>query len=231
MRRRTPRSKRTATLFPYTTLFRSVRRGGEEQGERDPCYRTISRRGLAATRSAYRRFAVDQERQGPDPTAGVDAERSHHAARPDQGEVGRTGRRARPIRICDRQIASAARPGNPETFRERATVAIDAARTYGRPTVEPLRSGEVPGLKQLVAGESGQRLQALNEIAKFGDPRAIEGAAVMISEKSDGGFRITAQLMTLPGNAGELAARDILGGPAAVQTNPKASIDACAQLH
>src|SRR3546814_1796095 len=89
-------------------------------------------------------------------------------------------------------------PGNPETFRERATVAIDAARTYGRPTVEPLRSGEVPGLKQLVAGESGQRLQALNEIAKFGDPRAIEGAADQISEKSDGGFRIAATLMTLP---------------------------------
>src|SRR3546814_10794830 len=63
-------------------------------------------------------------------------------------------------------------PGNPETFRERATVAIDAARTYGRPTVEPLRSGEVPGLKQLVAGASGQRLQALNEIDKFGDARA-----------------------------------------------------------
>src|SRR3546814_14473123 len=74
-------------------------------------------------------------------------------------------------------------------------------------------------------------LQALNEIAKFGDPRAIEGAADQISEKSDGGFRIAATLMTLPGNAGEQAARDILRGPEAEQTNPKVFIDDSAQLH
>src|SRR3546814_15562363 len=82
-------------------------------------------------------------------------------------------------------------------------------------------SGGVPGMKQLVAGESGHRLQALNEIAKFGDLRAIEGAADQISEKSDGGLRIAATLMMLPGNAGEQAARDILRGPEAEQTNPK----------
>src|SRR3546814_2600246 len=41
MRRRPPRSKRTDTLFPYTTLFRSADRAGEDprypaQGRRDP---------------------------------------------------------------------------------------------------------------------------------------------------------------------------------------------------
>src|SRR3546814_3930929 len=92
-------------------------------------------------------------------------------------------------------------------------------------------SSDVCSSDLLVAGESGQRLQALNEIAKFGDPRAIEGAADQISEKSDGGFRIAATLMTLPGNAGEQAARDILRGPEAEQTNPKVFIDASAQLH
>src|SRR3546814_7030317 len=92
-------------------------------------------------------------------------------------------------------------------------------------------SSDVCSSDLLVAGESGQRLQALNEIAKFGDPRVIEGAADQISEKSDGGFRIAATLMTLPGNAGEQAARDILRGPEAEQTNPKVFIDASAQLH
>src|SRR3546814_9042076 len=61
--------------------------------------------------------------------------------------------------------------------------------------------------------------------------RSIEGAADQISEKSDGGFRIAATLMTLPGNAGEQAARDILRGPEAEPTNPKVFIDASAQLH
>src|SRR3546814_17874571 len=37
--------------------------------------------------------------------------------------------------------------------------------------------------------------------------------------------------MTLPGNAGEQAARDILRGPEAEQTNTKVFIDASAPLH
>src|SRR3546814_5597328 len=41
MIRRPPRSTRTDTLFPYTTLFRSVRRGaGQESGDPVPARRT-----------------------------------------------------------------------------------------------------------------------------------------------------------------------------------------------
>src|SRR3546814_4946368 len=54
MRRRTPRSKRTDTLFPYTTLFRSDPRAARRERRRqvdageDHLWGAASRRGRAA---------------------------------------------------------------------------------------------------------------------------------------------------------------------------------------
>src|SRR3546814_5556859 len=44
MIRRPPRSTRTDTLFPYTTLFRSRRSRGQGVGSRASCVRTTSAR-------------------------------------------------------------------------------------------------------------------------------------------------------------------------------------------
>lgn len=110
-------------------------------------------------------------------------------------------------------------PRDPDSYRARARRAIEAARTYGRRTVEPLTQADAQPLKDLVAGDPSSRLQALTTIAKFGDPRAIDGAARQISAQGDGSFRIAATLITLPGDAGYQAARDILRGPEAAKTN------------
>src|SRR3546814_13457977 len=44
MIRRPPRSTRTDTLFPYTTLFRSRRRGGHARGEDESPMAALQRR-------------------------------------------------------------------------------------------------------------------------------------------------------------------------------------------
>lgn len=110
-------------------------------------------------------------------------------------------------------------PADPATYRARAVQAITASQTYGRRVVEPLTQTEAQPLKDMVAGDSTKRLQALQTIAKFGDPRAIDGAARQISSKEDGSFRIAATLSVLPGDVGFQAARDILRGPEAAKTN------------
>jgi hypothetical protein len=120
----------------------------------------------------------------------------------------------------------------PETLRARAVMASAAAAKYGRPRVEPLLASEAEGLKQLVEGGPKERLQALQMLRGFGDPRAIEGAARQIAGKDDGGFRIAATFLTSPdGNA---LARDILRGPDALKAigaafNPMAARAAFAE--
>ncbi len=110
-------------------------------------------------------------------------------------------------------------PADPSTYRTRAAQAIAASDTYGRRVVEPLTAAEAQPLKDLVAGDSTKRLQALTTIAKFGDPRAIDGAARQIASQADGSFRVAATLSVLPGDVGMQAARDILRGPEAAKTN------------
>src|SRR3546814_3963789 len=54
MIRRPPRSTRTDTLFPYTTLFRSLRSGGRRRGA-DPARCPAARAGACARRRIWRR--------------------------------------------------------------------------------------------------------------------------------------------------------------------------------
>jgi hypothetical protein len=102
-----------------------------------------------------------------------------------------------------------------ETLRARAQMAAAASARYGRPRVEPLLASEAEGLKQLAEGGPKERLQALQMLKGFGDPRAIEGAARQIAGKDDGGFRIAATF--LAGLDGDRLARDILRGPEAMK--------------
>src|SRR3546814_17433385 len=77
MIRRPPRSTRTDTLFPYTTLFRSYSRAGGGPGRAGPQHRhhgardTRARRGLAAAREG-------QQGAGARPPAGGGWRRGHH---------------------------------------------------------------------------------------------------------------------------------------------------------
>src|SRR3546814_4383792 len=94
MIRRPPRSTRTHTLFPYTTLFRSIpfsaRPKDRSSGQFHPQHcRQVGKRLLAArhldrvhTESA-RWFAVDTEVVEIDARAGVSAKRlAHHFVNP-----------------------------------------------------------------------------------------------------------------------------------------------------
>src|SRR3546814_7300953 len=97
MIRRPPRSTRTHTLFPYTTLFRSIpfsarpKDRSSGQFHPQPC-RQVGKRLLAArhldrvhTESA-RWFAVDTEVVVIDARAGVSAKRlAHHFVNPRVG--------------------------------------------------------------------------------------------------------------------------------------------------
>lgn len=120
-------------------------------------------------------------------------------------------------------------PRNAQTYADRAQRAVEAARTYGRQTIEPLTQTEAQPLKDLASGDAGSRLSALTAIAKFGDPRAIEGAARQIAGEGDGSFRVAATLINLPGDAGYQAARDILRGPDAAKTNGQVFLPADAR--
>src|SRR3546814_12527269 len=57
MIRRPPRSTRTDTLFPYTTLFRSARRQGCRRGRGDRARLSAADRGGRAVRSGARSVA------------------------------------------------------------------------------------------------------------------------------------------------------------------------------
>src|SRR3546814_12730758 len=101
MRRRPPRSTRTATLFPYTTLFRSRRYPAFEIEGREPAVEVQCRaRGLGGIEQADVEFAAADR---PDHFAVVAAvtlqlrfaiERMDHAAAHhhrafEHGEIGR----------------------------------------------------------------------------------------------------------------------------------------------
>ena len=105
-------------------------------------------------------------------------------------------------------------PANPASFRTRAQQAIAAAQSFGRATVEPLQASELPGLKDLVEKGPGSKLQALQMIQQFGDPRAIAGAARQIAGADDGDFRIAATLSQLE------VQRDVLAGADALKSAP-----------
>src|SRR3546814_20275421 len=60
MIRRPPRSTRTDTLFPYTTLFRSGRAGDDGQAARDPARRSG---GGAVARPLRAAASHDQDRK------------------------------------------------------------------------------------------------------------------------------------------------------------------------
>src|SRR3546814_20871847 len=79
MRRRPPRSTRTDTLFPYTTLFRSPVRGqhrlqGTAGGWRAGLFRHVARRHLARDRRAARSSVV--RRRSVPPRAEIETVRS-----------------------------------------------------------------------------------------------------------------------------------------------------------
>lgn len=104
------------------------------------------------------------------------------------------------------------------TFRSRGLAAVAAAQRQGG-RVEPLFADDIRNLqKQMDSGATG-RLEVLNTIALFHDPRAIEGAAKQLSGDSDGDFRIAATLRSSP--AGERVALEILRGADALATSPK----------
>src|SRR3546814_4682600 len=79
MRRRPPRSTRTATPFPYTTLFRSD--GGRARAARDPAG---GQRGAEALRGAARPEALRAYRRSlaADPRGGGDLSRHRGRLRP-----------------------------------------------------------------------------------------------------------------------------------------------------
>lgn len=106
---------------------------------------------------------------------------------------------------------------DPRAMAARVAVAKAAAHKYGLPTVEPLLASELPGLRQLMDGGPGEKLQAIETLKGFGDSAAIEGAARQISGQGDGGFRIAARHIANPD--GEQLARDILNGPDALKAN------------
>ncbi len=114
-----------------------------------------------------------------------------------------TGRTLAPINASD-----------PASFRSRAAQAVAAAKEWGRNTVEPLQASELPGLKDLMEKGAGSKLQALQMIQQFGDPRAIAGAARQIAGADDGDFRIAATL-----SQREIQ-RDVLAGADALKAAP-----------
>src|SRR3546814_20476348 len=92
MIRRPPRSTRTDTLFPYTTLFRSValvRAAGAE----DRCLARHRDRRRAAVR--HRRAPAPGRRQGP---AGLDAGQLRRVPAPPRVDLGPPRAGARPLR-------------------------------------------------------------------------------------------------------------------------------------
>src|SRR3546814_8459431 len=92
---RPPRSTRTDTLFPYTTLFRSGRRTGAHR-----LYRRL-RTGLAALRPCLHDGGDDlRRRERPDPLRGPRAplDRSRHEGARGNGLPSRLGRKRRSLR-------------------------------------------------------------------------------------------------------------------------------------
>src|SRR3546814_7463999 len=81
MIRRPPRSTRTDTLFPYTTLFRSNGKGSEEVRARS--VRVREKEGAVRTKVAGRRGRVDQ---GNDPTPDQKHRRSAGTAHSPSGK-------------------------------------------------------------------------------------------------------------------------------------------------
>src|SRR3546814_6111175 len=88
---RPPRSTRTDTLFPYTTLFRS------------PRDRAVQRLGRARTRRLYRHGVVPRGRDGkrrPGASAGGARDRPGRRCRSHLGQRRRGGRQRQPRRTA-----------------------------------------------------------------------------------------------------------------------------------
>lgn len=109
-------------------------------------------------------------------------------------------------------------PRDPTTFRKRGTAAVAAAARQGG-AVEPLLADEIRVMDGLMKGEASERLKVLRSIARFGEPRAIEGAARQLTSEADGDFRIAATLINTPG--GEKTAIEVLRGRDALAIAPQ----------
>src|SRR3546814_13838405 len=105
MIRRPPRSTRTDTLFPYTTLFRSHRVRAEGSGRRDRVSRLRHRGGGGGGPGARRRR---RDRRSCCARAGRRARRQPDAV---LRRVGRTGRRCRCAKESDGSRESERRQG------------------------------------------------------------------------------------------------------------------------
>lgn len=101
---------------------------------------------------------------------------------------------------------------NPASLRARAGLAAKAAAWAGRPAIEPIGAEDQPMFQDLMQSGTNGRLQALNAIAGFGDPRAVVGAARQIAGTGpgDGAFRVAARVLTYP--AGKSLAEAIVRG-------------------
>lgn len=104
-------------------------------------------------------------------------------------------------------------PGNPDAMRQRAQLAAAAAAQYGRTVVEPITEAELPTFRDLMGQGATGKVRALEAIRRFGDARAIAGAARQMAGSDDGDFRIAATLSPQ-------VARDVLLGPDRLKTQP-----------
>src|SRR3546814_14654885 len=84
---RPPRSTRTDTLFPYTTLFRSRRSGGAVIGVDDqaPAYRTFARAGMTMVVPGRQALDLLDRDLAAAAHAAIDARPRRQAARPQIG--------------------------------------------------------------------------------------------------------------------------------------------------
>src|SRR3546814_11102180 len=113
MIRRPPRSTRTYTLFPYTTLFRSTRKGDEGgQDRRDardggrPFGRLVARRAapdVRSRRALYDADAFEESQLGRrvDRRAGARRDHRFRAAGGSRNEQHRPDRRSQPCQRSD----------------------------------------------------------------------------------------------------------------------------------
>ncbi|NYT42327.1 hypothetical protein HZY97_16260 [Sphingomonas sp. R-74633] len=136
-----------------------------------------------------------------------------------QARLGRTGGALEQYQYATSKPIPGIDFNDPASLRQRATYAAAAAQKYGQMSVQPLLDSELPGLRQLTEGGPADKMRALEAIAGFGDPRAVEGAGRQLAGAGDeGGFRIAATRILTPG--GRQVARDILRGGDALKANP-----------
>ncbi|KQM60058.1 hypothetical protein ASE65_10150 [Sphingomonas sp. Leaf16] len=104
-------------------------------------------------------------------------------------------------------------PDDAGAMQRRAQLAAAAASMYNRGTVEPITETELPMFRDMFAAGPAGKLRALETIRRFGDARAVAGAARQVAGSDDGDFRIAVMLPPQ-------VARDVLLGPDKLKTQP-----------